>query len=79
MAENVKDTHRALRAAKEIIDGRDPATEYSAILVTTEHAIASILLLCMGDPRKAAAMLNEGLLQGVEARLSLYASKGGAS
>ncbi|AQS61746.1 hypothetical protein AGRHK599_LOCUS1251 [Rhizobium rhizogenes] len=29
-----------------------------------------------GDPRKAAAMLNEGLVQGVEERLSLYASKG---
>ncbi|WP_412064030.1 hypothetical protein [Rhizobium sp. SYY.PMSO] len=76
MSENLKDTHRAFRAAKEIIDGRDPVAHQSAILVTAEHAIASLLLLCMGNPRKAAAMLNEGLVPGIEERLSLYASKG---
>jgi hypothetical protein len=49
-----------------------------AILVTTEHALAAILLSVMGgDARMAAAMLNEGLVQGVEARLALYASKRG--
>jgi len=80
MSENIKDTTRALTAAKAIIDGRDPALEYSKILVTAEHAFATVLLACMGgDPRKAAAMLNEGLVQGIEDRLALYASKGGAA
>jgi hypothetical protein len=77
MAENVKDTQRAILAAKAIIDGRDPIAQQSEILVTAEHAITSILLLCMGDSRKAAGMLNEGLVPGIEQRLSYYASKGG--
>lgn len=77
MSENVKDTPRALTAAKAIIDGRDPVAEYSKILVTTEHAIACVLLAVMGgDPRKAAAILNEGLIPGVEHRLAFYSSKG---
>jgi len=76
MSDNVKDTYRALTAANAIIDGRDPVADKSKILVTTEHAIAAILLTLMGDPRKASAMLNEGLVQGVEERLSYYASKG---
>ena len=70
-----KDTLRAVAAAKAIIDGRDPKADYSSILVTTEHCIAALLIVLMGDPRKAAAMLNEGLVQGVESRLALYASK----
>ncbi|MDW5313749.1 hypothetical protein [Rhizobium sp. PL01] len=76
MSENLKDTHRAILSAKAIIDGRDPIAHQSAILVTAEHAITSLLLLCMGDPRKAAAMLNEGLVPGIEHRLALYSSKG---
>jgi hypothetical protein len=80
MSENVKDTARAFAAAKAIIDGRDPSKEYAAILVTAEHAIAAILLAVMNrDARKAAAMLNEGLIQGIEHRLALHASKGGAA
>jgi DNA-binding protein Fis len=80
MTNNVKDTVRALAAAKAIIDGRNPFTEYSSVLVTAEHAFAVVLLACMGgDARKAAAMLNEGLVQGIEERLALYASKGGAA
>ncbi len=78
MQENEKDTHRAIAAAKAIFDGRDPSgPDYSKILVTTEHAIAAVLIACMGDPKKAAGMLNEGLVQGVESRLALYASKMG--
>lgn len=78
MTNNVKDTIRALAAAKAIIDGRNPFTE--SVLVTAEHAFAVVLLACMGgDARKAAAMLNEGLVQGIEERLALYASKGGAA
>jgi hypothetical protein len=76
MDEAKKDTQRALAAAKAIFDGRDPMTDYSAILVTAEHAIATILLaIFRNDPAKAAAMLNEGLTPGIEGRLSLYASK----
>lgn len=76
MQRNEKDTMCALEAVKAIIDGRNINTHQSEILVTAEHAIASLLLLLMGDPRKAAGMLNEGLIQGVEDRLSLFASKG---
>jgi len=71
------DTLRALAAAKKIIDGRDAEKDLGAILVTTEHAVAAILLTIMGSPDKAAKMLNEGLVQGIEERLSLYASKDG--
>lgn len=75
--ENVKDTQRAFLAAKAILDGRDPVENRSAVLVTTEHAIAAVLLACMdGDPRKAALMLNEGLVQGIEQRLAYYAAEG---
>ncbi|WP_027682719.1 hypothetical protein [Rhizobium leguminosarum] len=74
---NVKDTQRAFLAAKAILDGRDPETHRADVLVTTEHAIAAVLLACMGsDPRKAALMLNEGLVQGVEQRLAYYATGG---
>lgn len=72
------DTQRAFAAGKAIIDGRDVFTDSASILVTTEHAVASVLLMLMGqDPRKAAAMLNEGLVQGIEHRLALFASKTG--
>lgn len=75
MSEAQKDTQRALAAAMVVFDDRDPATDYGDILVTTEHVIATVLLALFRDPRKAAAMLNEGLVQGVENRLAFYASK----
>ena len=75
MSEAAKDTGRAIAAVKEIIDGRNIDVDCSSILVTAEHAIAALLMLLMRDPRKAAAMLNEGLLQGVEERLAFYAAK----
>lgn len=76
MSENIKDTTRAMAAAKAIFDGRDPVSEFSKILVTTEHTIAAVLLAVMGgDARKAAGVLNERLVQGVEERIALYASK----
>lgn len=76
MAENVKDTQRALTAAKAIIDGRDPLIQQSAILVTAEHAVAALLLaLYNGNPKRAAQMLNEGLVVGIEERLAFYSSK----
>lgn len=78
MSENVNDTVRAITAAKAIFDGRDPIAKRSEILVTTEHAIAAVLLTVMGDARLAAGMLNNGLVPGIEERLAYYASKGGA-
>lgn len=75
MSENQKDTTRAVAAAKAIIDGRNPVADQSSILVTAEHAFAAVLIACMDrDPRKAAAMLNEGLIPGIEQRLALYAA-----
>lgn len=75
MSEPQKDTQRALAAAKAIFDGRDPGGDAASIMVTVEHAFATVLLALYKDPRLAAAMLNEALLPGVESRLSLYASK----
>lgn len=69
------DTRRALAAAKAIFDGRDPMDDFSSILTTTEHVVALVLIAVIGDPAKAAKMLNEGLLQGVEARLALYEAR----
>lgn len=77
MGDNVNDTVRALAAAKAIIDSRDPIGQQGEILVTTEHAIATVLLAVMGDARSAAGMLNNGLVPGIEERLAYYASKGG--
>lgn len=46
------------------------------IMVTLEHTVAGILLAVMGnDAKKAAGMLNEGLVPGVEKRLGMYAAK----
>lgn len=76
MTEPQKDTQRALAAAKLIIDGRDASADLGAIMTTLEGLVALILLAVMGnDSRKAAGMLNEGLVQGVESRLALAASK----
>ncbi len=75
-----KDTQRALSACKAIVDGRDPARHSSDILVTAEHTFAVVLLAaCGGNARLAAAMLNEGLVHGIEERLSIWQSKGGAA
>ena len=74
MSEASKDTQRALAAVRSIVDGRD-RSDASSIMVTLEHAIATVLIAIFPDTRMAAAMLNEGLLQGVEARLARYRSK----
>lgn len=71
-----KDTIRAGEALKAIVDGREPVEKMSSIMMTLEHTVAGALLVVMGgDARKAATMLNEGLLEGVEKRLGMYASK----
>jgi hypothetical protein len=76
MTEPQKDTQRYLAAAKLIIDGRDPNADSSSILVTLEGLVSLVLLATMGnDPDKAAAMLNDGLVPGVENRLALAVSR----
>lgn len=71
-----EDTRRAIAAVKEILDGRDPQGDFAAVMVTLEHAVAVALLAVMGrQPRKAAALLNEGLAPGVERRLSHYEAR----
>lgn len=74
MSEPQKDTQRAVAAAKLILDGRDPTD--SSVLVTLEGLVALVLLAVMKqDEHKAARILNEGLVPGVEERLSLHASR----
>lgn len=75
MTEAQKGSRRAAEAASKIFDGRDPRGDHAPIMVTTEQAVATVLLALYPDPAKAAAMLNEGLLQGVEQRLSMFAAK----
>lgn len=76
MTEPQKDTQRALAAAKHVIDGRDLKREYGAVMVTLENLVTLVLLAAMdNDTRKAASMLNEGLVQGVEQRLALATSR----
>ncbi len=77
MTEPQKDTQRSLAAAKAIFDGRDPrGAQGNSILVTLEQTVALVLLASMGnDPQKAVAMLNEGLVQGVEERIALAVSR----
>jgi hypothetical protein len=75
MGENKLDTVRATNAARAIVDGRHPDRFAAEIMVTLEHTVAAVLLLIDRDPHKAAAMLNEGLVQGVEARLADYNAK----
>lgn len=66
-----KDTRRAIAAAKQIVDDRDPEAQRADVMVTLEHVVAIVLMATMGrDHRKAVTMLNEGLVSGVEARLS---------
>ncbi len=78
MTEPEKDTQRALAAAKLIIDGRDPIDDMGAIMVTLENHVALVLMAVMNkDHAKAAAMLNEGLVQGVEERLANAVAKAG--
>ncbi|MGS4945564.1 hypothetical protein ACVDG3_08800 [Meridianimarinicoccus sp. RP-17] len=71
-----QDTQRYYDAAAKVLDGRDPIADRGEIMVTLEGAVTAVLLMVMnGDPRKAAGMLNEGLVQGVEGRLALWASR----
>lgn len=72
------DTARAIQAARLIIGPRNPQTDLGAIMVTLETTVASLLLTLMDQqPLKAVAMLNEGLVPGIEGRIALFASRRG--
>ncbi|WP_294930502.1 hypothetical protein [uncultured Paracoccus sp.] len=72
MADSRKDVERYLAAVKTIVDGRNPERDRGSIMVTLEGTVAAVLVYVMGgDHRKAAAMLNEALVQGVEERIAL--------
>ena len=75
MTDPEKDTQRSIAACKAIIDGRHNVEQMSEIMVTLEQVVATVLLLSMRDARKAAGMLNEGLVPGVENRLTLYPAR----
>jgi hypothetical protein len=76
MIDSEKDTLRALSAAREVVDGRDFEADMPAILVTLDHVVATVLIAVMGnDARKAAEMLNEGLLPAVEERIAQYEAR----
>lgn len=76
MSDAKNDTRRALLAAQAIFDGRHRDEDGSSVLVTTEHAVATVLLAVFkNDAAKAALMLNEGLVPGIEERLAAYAAK----
>ncbi|EFO30148.1 putative transcriptional regulator, GntR family [Roseibium sp. TrichSKD4] len=74
MSKSSEDTTRSYAAGKAIIDGRDP-NEAPEIMMTLEQTVAAVLLLLYPDHRMAAAMLNEGLLEGVERRISMHQAK----
>jgi hypothetical protein len=71
-----RDSRLALKAAKLILDGRDPVKDRAQVLVTLDHTIATLLLVAMDhDPKKAVQMFNEGTVPHVEERIMLFASK----
>jgi hypothetical protein len=77
MTEMSRDSRRAVEAAKVLLDGRDPVTDFASVLITLDHLVATVLLVTMGnDHRKAVGMLNEGLVPNVEERIALYAAGG---
>lgn len=70
-----EDTLRARIAAMAIIGDRLIEHDHSSIMVTLETTVALVLLALYRNPRVAAGMLNDGLVAGVESRLSLFASR----
>lgn len=71
MTDQEKDLERYSAATFAILDNRNPATSFAHIMMTLEATIAATLLaLTEGDARKAALLLNNALVPGVENRLS---------
>lgn len=74
MSEAKKDTQRATEAARAIVDGRG-AYDAASIMVTLEHTVAAVLIALHKDHQTASGVLNEGLVQGVEERISRHQAK----
>lgn len=74
MSEARKDTERAQAAVRAIVADRGFA-DAAAIMVTAEHAVAALLLVLYGTPERAAAMLNEALVPGIEERIARGAAR----
>ena len=71
-----KDTQRVVKVVRELLDGRDPQADLGEVMITLEGVVTATLLMVMKqDRRKAAGMLNEGLVEGVERRLAYSARK----
>ena len=74
----MKDTERALKACKTIIDERHPVDEFGPICMTAEHAVATLFLALFNkDARRAAVFFNEAFVPGVEQRMAFYAKHKG--
>lgn len=66
-----KDTQRVVNTVKALLDGRDPQRDLGEVMITLEGVVTATLLMVMNqDRRKAAGMLNDGLVEGVERRLA---------
>jgi hypothetical protein len=74
VSEAKRDTQRALKAAQEVLDGRG-MDDAAAVMVTLEHAVATLLMVLYRDHAFAASMLNESLVPGIEARIALHQSR----
>jgi len=71
-----RDTQRVVELTRILLDGRDPQRDLGEIMITLEGVVAATLLMVMNqDRRKAAGMLNEGLVEGVERRLAHSGTK----
>lgn len=72
------DVRRAVEAAKIVLDGRDPVKDMAEVMITLEHMVATLLLVVTNrESRRAAHLLNEGLVPRVEFRISLNGQNGG--
>lgn len=67
-----RDAIRAHVACKAMLDSRDPQRDFGAVMTTLEHTVATLLILACDDAKRAAGMLNEGLVPGIEQRLARF-------
>lgn len=75
MTEAEQNAVRAAAAAKVVFDGRG-TDEIDAILVTTMHTLATILItICNRDPYHASVLLNASIGPGVANLLLAYYEK----
>jgi len=70
------ETQRYHAAAQKVLDDLDPQQDRGEIMVALEGTVAAVLLVVMGrDAERAVAMLNEGLVPGVEERIAQWANR----